>query len=302
MNAASSNGFRPHGMLTAVVTPFTSDESVDLDGLAKHIDYLIEAGTTAVVVIAGAGEYLNLTLRERRVVLTGAIEAARSRVPVVCGALSPSTPEVLEIATHAASAGADGLLVLPPYYIRPSAAGVIDHFERIGQEADLPIIVYDNAARTGWPIPIDLLAELAELPWVVGVKDCARDVAVIQRKVLRLGDALAILGGDDDLAFAALNAGAAGSIMATANLAPRLCVALHEACARQDMPAARRLQAVMLDLLAARGGPNHPGPLKEMMGMVGRGVGPGRRPLARMTAEEVERCAATLARHRDMVC
>jgi 4-hydroxy-tetrahydrodipicolinate synthase len=302
MNAASPNGFRPHGMITAVVTPFTSDESVDLDRLAKHIDYLIEAGTTAVVVIAGAGEYLNLTLVERSRVITAAIEASRSRIPVVCGALSPSTPEVLEIATHAASAGADGLLVLPPYYIRPSAAGVADHFERIGQETGLPIIVYDNAARTGWSIPIDLLAELAELPWVVGIKDCARDVALIQRKILRLGDSISILGGDDDLAFATLNAGAAGSIMATANLAPRLCIALHEACERHEMQEARRLQAVVLDLLAARGGPNHPGPLKEMMGMVGRGVGLARRPLARMTAEQLERCAATVAQHRDLVC
>jgi 4-hydroxy-tetrahydrodipicolinate synthase len=299
--SSSANGFHPHGMMTAVVTPFAADESLDLERLATHIDYLIEKGTTAAVVIAGAGEYLSLSLEERSAVVRASVEAADSRIPVVCGALSPSTREVLEVATYAASVGASALLVLPPYYIRPSAAGIIDHFAWIGRETELPIIVYDNAARTGWSIPPQLLVELAQLPWVVGLKDCARDVALIQRKTLLLGDSFAILSGDDDLAFANLLSGADGAIWATANLAPGLCVALHEACERHDVDTARRLQHVVLDLLEARGGPNHPGPLKEMMSMVGRGAGFARRPLARLTPADAERCCEILSRHHELL-
>lgn len=287
--------WRPEGILAAAVTPFHDDESLDEERLASHLDYLIEAGIHGIVPIGGSGEYVSLSQSERRRIIEVAIDAVNGRVPVVVGALSSSTREVIEIGTHAAHAGADALLVLPPYYIRPSLAGVLDHFERVHAETGLPIIAYNNPPRTGWAITRDALVELAQLPGIIALKECERDVVSIAAKIAAIGDSIAILSGDDDLAFATFLSGARGAIQATPNLTPHLCLDLYRACMDGDLVRATELQGHMLRLFDARRIPNHPGPLKEMMGMAGRPVGPARRPLLPMTPTERERAAAVVS-------
>jgi 4-hydroxy-tetrahydrodipicolinate synthase len=294
MSATESAGFRPSGIFAAVVTPFRADEALDEDRLGSHLEYLLEAGIHGVVPIGGSGEFVSLSMAERFRVIELTVRAVAGRVPVVVGALAPSTHEVLEVGACAARAGADALLVLPPYYIRPSLAGVVDHFARAAAETGLPVVAYNNPPRTGFAIGPAELAEIAAVPGVVAVKDCDRDVAAIAAKVQRVGRSIAILGGDDDLVLPALLAGADGAIMAAPNLSPRLCLDLYAAYRRGDLEASRALQDRLLPLINARKIPNHPGPLKEMMAMAGRSVGRARRPLVPMTASERATAAAAL--------
>jgi len=138
--------------------------------------------------------------------------------------------------------------------------------------------------------------ELAALPGVIGVKDCDRDLASIATKIERVGERISILGGDDDLVYWVLLSGGDGAIMASANLAPRLCVQLYDACASGDVATALGLNKKLLSLVHVRQGPNHPGPLKELMAMAGRPVGPPRRPLLSMTDDQRQKAAALLKR------
>ena len=285
-----SDSYHPSGVIAAVLTPFHEDESLDEKRLEEHLDYLVQSGIHGVMPIGGSGEYVNLNVEERKRVIDVSVAAVGKRIPVIIGALSPSTQEIIEIGRYAQKAGADGLLVLPPYYIRPSNAGVVEHFARVVEETGLPVIVYNNPPRAGWAIGFDTLAEIAEIPGVIALKDCDRDVAAIQEKILRLGSRIAILSGDDDLEFATLLCGAPGGIWAQANLTPKLCLDLYRACTEGDLHKARDLQSALLALVKARKLPNHPGPLKEMMAMVGMSVGPARRPLKPMT--DAQRSAA----------
>jgi 4-hydroxy-tetrahydrodipicolinate synthase len=282
-----SEDWRPAGLIAASVTPFAADGSLDLPRLAAHVGWLVDAAMDGVAVTAGSGEYVSLTESEREAVVRAAVEAAGGRVPVIAGVLAPSTTEALESARRAAEAGASGLLVLPPYYVRPSLDGVVDHFRRVAAAAPgLPIIAYDNPGRTGVTLGIAELTAIADIPAVAGVKECDRDAASVARKVAALGDRLAILSGDDDTGFATLLSGAVGTIWATPNLAPRLCRALVDACLAGDVATALPLHRRLLPLAAAWDRPNHPGPLKELLAMAGRPVGPARPPLQAMAADE----------------
>ena len=279
--------FRPRGMYVASVTPFRDDESLDLDRLATHLEELVGTGVDGIVVLGGSGEYVSLSAAERESVIGCAVHIIAKRIPLVVGALGPSTREALEVAGQARRAGADAMLVMPPYYIRPSTAGVVNHFARVAEASALPVIVYNNPPRAGWAIEMDLLECLASVPGVIGLKDCDRDVALIAGKIAQVGDRISILSGDDDLGFATLLSGAPGAIWATANLAPRLCRDLFDRCTSGDLEGGRPLAERLRQLVHVRRIPNHPGPLKEMMAMVGRSVGPARRPLLPMT--DVER-------------
>lgn len=300
MSSIAGSAYRPSGVIAAMVTPFKADESLDLDRLGSHLEFLLEAGIHGVMPIGGCGEYVSLSGEERSRVIALTVEMVNGRVPVTAGALAPSTREVLEIGCYAARAGADALLVLPPYYIKPSLAGIVDHFARVAAETGLPVIAYNNPPRTGWAMSVEALDEIAAVPGVVGLKECDRDVAMVNAKVNRVGDRIAILGGDDDLIFPVLLSGAQGAIMATPNLAPRLCIDLYRACVRGDIATALAVQNRLLPLVLVRRIPNHPGPLKEMMAMVGRPVGPARRPLFPMTDQERKAVAAVLEASGDL--
>lgn len=278
--------------MAACATPFYSDESLDLDRLGSHIDFMLDAGIQGILATGGCGEYANLTPEERRLVVTEAIKVVDDRVPVIVGALGPSTREAVDVGLHAAQQGAAALLVLPPYYIKPSFDGVVEHFETIAKQTQLPVIVYNIPSRTSWPLELSHLNRLAEIPGVVAVKECERDVASISLKIAGLP--IALLSGDDDLGFATLLSGGAGAIWASANLAPKLCVDLFNACVANDVPTALELHNRLVGIFATWMLPNHPGPLKEAMEMAGRSVGMGRSPLAPMTSEQKAAVAEAL--------
>ena len=289
------------GVVASSVTPFKDDESLDLERLESHLDFLVEGGCTGILVLGGAGEYVNLSRGEREEVIRAAVAAIDGRVPVIIGALPPSTREVLEMAAFSARAGADALLALPPYYIRTSTSGIVEHFRQLADGAGMPVIAYNQPGRIVVSMSLETLNEIADIPGIIGVKDCDRDLAALQIKIERLEPRMRVISGDEDLGFYTILAGARSGIWATPNLAPWLYVDLFEACVAGDLDRARSLQSIVLELVGARQGPNHPGPLKEMMAMAGRKVGPGRRPLMPMSEGERSRASAIVARHADLL-
>jgi 4-hydroxy-tetrahydrodipicolinate synthase len=271
------------GVAAACVTPFKDDESLDLERLGSHIEFMLDGGIQGIMIAGGCGEYANLSADERKTVISEAVKVVDGRVPVIVGALGASTREVLEVGEHAVKVGADALLVLPPYYIKPSFDGVVKHFEIVAKEIALPIVAYNNPGRTGWPLGIEHLVALTDIPGVVAVKECERDMANICLKITALGDKSVLMSGDDDLGMMTYLAGGRGAIFASANLCPKLCMEMVEAAIAHDIPKAMAAHNKLLAIFAAWMLPNHPGPLKQAMAMVGRSVGPARAPLALMT-------------------
>ena len=269
------------GIYTAIVTPLTDADEIDEAAFRKLIDFQIAAGAAGLLVVGGSGEFVSLTPSERQRVIDVAIEQVERRIPVVVGALAPGTREVQDTVRYAAKAGADAVLVLPTYYIKASADGVFEHFARVADAASIPIVAYNNSGRTGINLDISMLERLTAIPSIVALKECERDLAVVSAKIKAVGDKIAILSGDDDLGFPTFLLGSPGGIFMSANLIPAFHRQLFEATQRGDTDLARRAHYALLPLVDCLYTANHPGPLKDAMGLIGYPVGVARAPCRR---------------------
>ena len=291
--------YMPHGITTAIVTPFCADDTFDEAAFRGLIDFQIDAGAASLLVIGGSGEFVSLTPAERERVVEVAIDQAARRIPIVVGALAPGTREVQATARHAARAGADAVLVLPPYYIKASADGVVEHFARVADAAGIPIVAYNNTGRTGVTLDVAMLERLARIPSIVALKECERDLAVVSAKIAAVGARIAILSGDDDLGFPTFLLGSPGGIFMSANLIPAFHRQLFEAAIAGRIEVARRAHFALLPLIEALYTANHPGPLKDAMALIGHPVGPARAPLQRAGAEALGRAETALRQLAD---
>jgi len=289
-----SKEFTPRGIYTAIVTPFTKTDKFDETTFRRLIDFQVSEGAAGLLVIGGSGEYVSLTPDERRRAVEVAVDHTAGRVPIIIGALAPGTKEVQETVRHAAKAGASAALILPPYYIKPSAAGIQEHYARVADTASIPIVAYNNAGRTGVTLDVTILEKLASIPSIVALKECERDLAVISTKISAVGDRIAIMSGDDDLGFPTFLLGSPGGIFTTANLVPAFHRQLFEAAASGNLAVARRAHYTLLPLIEALYTANHPSPLKDAMELVGQPAGVGRSPLQRANAENLKRAEAAL--------
>jgi 4-hydroxy-tetrahydrodipicolinate synthase len=286
--------FTPKGIYTAIVTPFTEVDEFDEATFRKLIDFQIASGAAGLLVIGGSGEFVSLTPSERPRVIDVAIDQVARRIPIIVGALAPGTKEVQETVCYAAKAGADAALVLPAYYIKASATGIYEHFARVADAAAIPIVAYNNSSRTGITLDISILQKLAGLPSIVALKECERDLAVVAAKISAVGERIAILSGDDDLGFPTFLLGSPGGIFMTANLIPTFHQKLFEATVNGDLAIAREAHYALLPLVEALYTANHPGPLKDAMGLIGYPVGTARAPLQRAGAENLKRAQIAL--------
>jgi 4-hydroxy-tetrahydrodipicolinate synthase len=286
--------FTPKGIYTALVTPFTEADAFDEKAFRRLIDFQVASGAAGLLVIGGSGEFVSLTPGERQSVIDVAIDQTVRRVPVIVGALAPGTREVQETVRYAAKAGADAVLVLPSYYIKASADGICEHFARVADAASIPIVAYNNTGRTGLTLDVGILERLAEIPSIVALKECERDLAIVAAKISAVGDRIAILSGDDDLGFPTFLLGSPGGIFMTANLIPDFHRRLFEARVKADLVVARKAHYALLPLVEALYTANHPGPLKDAMAFVGHPVGRARPPLQRASAENLRRAERAL--------
>jgi 4-hydroxy-tetrahydrodipicolinate synthase len=247
-----------------------------------------------LLVIGGSGEYVSLSVNERKRVVDTAVDHAGDRIPIIVGALSPSTGEVKEIARHSADTGAAGVLVLPPYYIKPDAAGVFEHFARVADATSIPIVAYNNAGRTGITLDISLMRKLSEIPSIVALKECERDLAVVAAKIHAVGDRIAIMSGDDDLGFPTFLLGSPGGIFMSSNLVPAFHRKLHQATVGGKISVGQKAHYALLPLIEALYTLNHPGSLRDAMALIGYPVGPARSPLQSGSAETMTKAQAAL--------
>ena len=233
-----------HGSMTALVTPF-KDGEIDEQAYRGLIDWQITSGSHGLVPVGTTGESPTLTHEEHRRAVDICIDEARGRVPVIAGAGSNNTAEAIELARHAEQSGADAVLVVTPYYNKPTQEGLYQHFKAVNDAIAIPIIIYNIPPRSVVDMSVDTMKRLSELPNIVGVKDATGDVGRVSRQRHAMGADFIQLSGEDMTALAAMAAGGHGCISVTANVAPGLCAELMEAdlqgrlgpCAQDPGPA-----------------------------------------------------------------
>lgn len=278
-----------NGVLTALITPFTSKDLIDEDGLAFLIERQIKAGIDGICVTAGSGEFVNLSADERHHVVELSVKAAKGRVPIVAGVFAANTQDALYTAKRAVSAGANALLLLTPYYNRPSNEGLKLYYKTVAESVDIPTIVYNNPGRTG--IDASNIYEMfSDIQNIIGVKECNRDMGVFSMTVANMGGKWnSILSGDEDIFLPTLCLGGKGSILTTSNVAPKKWVNLYQAFLAEDYETAKSIHYEMLPLIFALYTLNHPALVKKCLSLMGLPAGLTRSPLIQPTEKQVER-------------
>lgn len=272
------------GTWTALVTPF-SDGEINAEALARLVDLQAEAGVDGVVPCGSTGESATLSHDEHERVISAVIEAADGRLKVLAGTGSNSTAESVKLTRFARSAGADGALLISPYYNKPTQAGHVVHYREVAEAADLPLVVYNIPGRTGVNLLPETLAELAAIPGIVALKDAAGSMDQAMRTMQLAGDDLTVLSGDDSLTLPLMALGAGGVIAVVSNLLPTRMKALVDAAAAGQMENARKIHRELLPLMQAMSLETNPIPVKTAMQLAGRCSAEMRLPLTPMTAE-----------------
>jgi len=257
------------GSMPALITPFANGE-VDAKAYQEFVEWQIAEGSHGLVPCGTTGESPTLSHDEHKRVVELCIEAAAGRVPVIAGAGSNSTDEAIELAAHAKSAGADGILVVSPYYNKPSQEGLFRHFKAINDAVEIPMIVYNIPPRSVVDIQPETMARIGALANVVGVKDATNDLARPLRERNLIGPEWCMLSGEDGTAVAYLAQGGAGCISVTANVAPKLCSMMHEAWQQGAMDRVRQLNESLMPLHDAMFCEPSPAPAKYGASLLGK--------------------------------
>lgn len=266
------------GSMVALVTPFR-DGRIDEDAFVQLCERQIRAGTSALVPCGTTGEAPTLSHSEQILLIGLAVRAAKGRVPVIAGAGSNCTATTIEMVRHAQLLGADAALCITPYYNRPPQEGLFRHFEAVQAGTALPIVLYDVPKRTGVTLELDTIVRLAQLPNIVGLKDASGDMAKAGRLRYLVPSEFLRLCGDDDLVADHLALGSQGCISVTANIAPTLCAALHQAWAAHEYRRASQIRHQLTELNAALFLESNPIPVKWALARLGLINGDLRLPL-----------------------
>jgi 4-hydroxy-tetrahydrodipicolinate synthase len=271
------------GVFPAMTTPFTPDGSIDHETLAADARRLERAGVDGLVPVGSTGESATLT-HDEHVEVVETVVGAVEDVPVVAGSGSNSTHEALELSRRSADVGADGLLLISPYYNKPEQAGLVEHYRTIADEVDVPQIVYNVPSRTGSNVEPATVEALASHENIAGYKAASGDLGQISEVVERTRDEeFAVLSGDDGLTLPVLSVGGAGTISVVANVEPERTVAMVEAALDDEFARARELHHELGPLCRHLFVETNPIPIKEAMAIRGYGPGELRSPLTRLT-------------------
>ncbi|MBO4522850.1 MAG: 4-hydroxy-tetrahydrodipicolinate synthase [Methanomicrobium sp.] len=272
------------GVYPALITPFkdNSQKDLDLDGLESNIEYLISCGVHGIVPCGSTGESATLTFEEHETVIEKAVEVADGRVPVLAGTGSNNTVEAVRFTKAAKDIGADGVLVLSPYYNKPNRSGLVKHYNILA-DLDIPVVVYNIPGRTGQNLAADLIIELAQHPNIVAVKEASGNLEQMSRIIEGTRDLdFTLLSGDDGLTLPILALGGKGVISVTANVAPKLMVQLYDMFKAGDIEGARKMHYRLAPLSRALFIETNPIPVKAACGLKGHAGGPVRLPLDEM--------------------
>ncbi|MBU3931400.1 MAG: 4-hydroxy-tetrahydrodipicolinate synthase [Proteobacteria bacterium] len=270
------------GALVAIVTPFRNGK-VDEQALRKLIEEQIAAGTDGIVPCGTTGESTTLSHEEHDRVIEITIDAVRKRVPVIAGTGSNSTAEALRLTRHAWEAGADGALLVCPYYNRPTQEGLYQHYRTIAEEVPIPIIIYNIPGRTGTNLLPETLARLAEIKNIVGVKEASGSLKQMSDVIQLCGSDFDVLSGDDIFTLPLLAIGGKGVISVISNVVPADMAEMVDVFATGDLEQARALHYRMAPLIDVLFIETNPIPVKAALAMMGKIEYELRLPLCRMS-------------------
>lgn len=286
------------GSIVPVVTPFR-DGALDLDALAELIEWQIANGSHGISVTGTTGEPSSLTVDERKQVIRAAKEAVNGRVPFVPGTGSTNHAETLELTRYAQEIGADAVLLITPYYNRPSQEGLFRHFDAVAKSVELPVILYNIPGRTAVNLEIDTVARLKEAnDNIIGVKESNKDFEHINRLLHRMGRDFMVYSGIELLCFPILAIGGAGYVSATGNLMPKEVAALYDLVVAGKWQEAQDLHYQMMALNDAIFFEINPVPVKTALGLMGKCSAEVRLPLSPLSQGNHDRLCKVLAEYK----
>lgn len=270
------------GSIPALVTPMHADGSIAWDAYKALIEWHIQEGTHAIVVVGTTGESPTVTVEEHSQLIEVAVQVAQRRIPIIAGAGGNSTAEAIALTQHAKKVGADATLQVVPYYNKPTQEGMYQHFKTIAQAVDLPVILYNVPGRTVADMSHDTIMRLAQIPGIVGLKDATGDLARGTALMAALAAAsidFAVFSGDDATAPALMLLGGSGNISVTANIAPKIMSQLCIAAMRGDAAQTRKLNDSVIALHKHLFVEPNPVPVKWALARMGKMPGGLRLPL-----------------------
>ena len=284
------------GSAAAVATPFTGS-GVDFPALRKHLDFLLENGTDALVVCGTTGEAATMSYEERMETVEAVVRHVDGRVPVIAGTGSNNTENAIALSKDAVSAGADGLLVVTPFYNKATQRGLIRHFAAVADSAERPVILYNVPSRTGVKCAAETYAQLAGHPNIQGVKEASGDLALVQKTRELCPEDFYIWSGNDDETAPIMLLGGSGVISVAANVVPQEMHQLTASCLSGDFVSAGKLQLRLRKLCEALFWEVNPIPVKTAMSMMGCCQERFRLPMCEMEEENRARLRTVLAEY-----
>lgn len=282
------------GSMVALITPF-KDGKIDWQSLEALVDFHIQSGTHGIVPCGTTGESATLSHQEHDDIVKAVIKGVNKRLPVIAGTGSNSTDEAVRLTRAAEKSGADGALMISPYYNRPTQEGIYQHYKKVASEVGIPIIVYNIPGRTGSKIEPETLARLAEIKNIAGVKEATGSVDQAIDVIRLCGENLAVYSGEDTLTFSLMALGGKGVISTVANVAPKEMSQLTEACLKREWEKARDLQLRLTPLIRSLFIETNPIPVKTAVALMGKCTSDLRLPLTPMAEGNVKKLKQAMA-------
>jgi 4-hydroxy-tetrahydrodipicolinate synthase len=294
------------GVFPAIITPFTrgnrpstDDRSdLDLEGLRKNVAWLVEQGVHGIVPCGSTGESATMSHKEHEKVVEETVDVVNGKIPVLAGTGSNNTEEAVLLTKAAKNIGADGVLVISPYYNKPNKSGLKKHYTKIA-DLDIPVVMYNVPGRTGQNLEVDLVSALAKHPNIVGIKEASGNLFQMWQIIEATRDEdFRVISGDDNMTLPLLQLGGVGVISVAANVEPKLMVEMYEAFKKGNLARARDVNKKLGPLYKDLFIDTNPIPVKKAVGLRGMAAGPVRLPLDDLDQDKTAKLAKTLALYR----
>ena len=285
------------GAAVAIITPMNADGSVNYEKLGELIDFQIENSTDAIGIWGTTGEASTMTDEEHLECIRFTVERTAKRVPVIAGTGSNDTKYAVELSKEAEAVGADGLLLVTPYYNKTTQRGLIAHFTAVADAVNIPIILYNIPGRTGMNMEVSTIRKLAGHKNIVAVKEASGNISYAAKLIAECGDVIDVYSGNDDMIVPLMSLGAKGVISVLSHVIPRQTHDMVQFCLDNNYAEATKLQIEYLELINNLFIEVNPIPVKEALNMMGWNAGPCRLPLYEMSDEHKDILRASLAKH-----
>lgn len=277
-----------------MITPLNPNGALDKKGLVSTVDLMIENDVHGILSLGGTGEVTSLSDEERKEVIDIVVDQVNGRVPVIIGAIGITTSHVIALAKVAEDAGADAVMIVPPYFVYSTYKNIFEHYKAIAENIDLPIVMFHTPKRTGVALNPEIILKILEIDNLVGIKDSSGDLVLLQEIIRRTRGTTSVLSGLDSLVFATLAIGGKGAIITSAGLLPNRWLELFQEFENGNIRKAREIQFELMPLIKALSVEPNPTPIKTALNLIGRPAGPVRPPLLPMKEENKHKLKAIL--------